>query len=67
MSNIENTDQSQWYALMVRSQNEFSISRLLEQKLNIGALVPSKKVWKRQGGKVKIFNKPLFKSYVFVN
>lgn len=67
MSNHVMDNQFNWYALFVRSQNEMSISKLLIEKIGIEALVLKRKVWKRVGGKIKILEKPAFRSYVFVH
>lgn len=55
-----------WYALFVKTQNEFAVSRILSGKFDIQALVPARKVWKKYKRGVQVVNKPLFSSYVFV-
>lgn len=54
-----------WYALNVRHQNEYKVSRLLKEKVGVESLVPSQRVWRKRGGKVEIYKKPLFRAYVF--
>lgn len=67
MRNISIANEFKWYALFVKTKNEFSVSNLLNQKLNIKTLVPSKRIWKKRDKEIKIIEKPLFNSYVFVN
>jgi transcription antitermination factor NusG len=67
MSNTQIDSQFNWYALFVRSQNEVSVSRLLIEKAGIETLVPKRRVWKKVAGKIKIKEKPAFRSYVFVH
>ena len=57
---------AEWYALFVRSQNELSISRFIEKHIELPTLVPLQKVWKQVRSKTTIFEKPIFRSYVFV-
>lgn len=55
-----------WYAVYVRHQNEHKISNLLKNKIGIESLAPSRKVWKKRGGRVQIFEKPILPTYVFI-
>jgi len=66
MSNHEPGFKSEWYALYVRHQNEYKICQALQDMLGIESLVPSRKVWKKSSGKVKVFKKPLLGAYVFI-
>lgn len=65
MSNVTDCNSTDWYALYVRHQHEYKISRLLRERLGIESLVPSRKIWKKKGGRVEVFKKPLLGAYVF--
>lgn len=58
-------DQS-WYALYVRFQSEYRIASNLRENLGIEALVPSRKLWRKRGGKMEVFTRPLIETYVFI-
>ncbi len=55
-----------WYAVYVRHQNEYKISDILTNKIGIESLAPSRKVWKKRGGRVEVFKKPILPTYVFI-
>jgi len=55
-----------WFAIYVRTQNEFKISNALKSRFGFETSVPSRKVWKKNSSKVEIFEKPLFSAYIFI-
>lgn len=65
MSNLESPGCS-WYALQVRHQNEFKLSRIFFEKFGIKTLVPAQRVWKRRFGRKIVHTRPLIASYVFM-
>jgi len=67
MSNCLMSENLDWYAVRVRSKNEFSIQSYIENSdLKFTATVPSQKIWKFKNGAKLSVTKPILSSYVFM-
>jgi len=67
MSNYSvSSEELKWYAVCVRHQNEFKISRVFSERLGLAARVPSRALWRVRQGKKATVVKPVLDTYVFV-
>lgn len=67
MSNIPPSGgESRWYAVKVRARNEFRVSKVFQNNLNLTTIVPCHKIWKRKKGVKIAHTRPLLSNYVFI-